>query len=341
MKVVNAQQFENTELDVQFTGGHSCRMATQSDGLGFSVNKTFVPKSDIAHVWHYKNHKEACYCISGEGVVTDVETNEEWKIVPGSMYMLPNNEKMTFLALTDVVMISIFNPPLTGKETHGKDGSYEYNQQMRIRDLTSDLREEIDSIENVNEKIDALNYARTELHSVSPLNHHPVDCVLWVKSEDVEANEYNPNAVAPPEMQLLYESIKNDGYTMPIVAFREPDKIMIVDGFHRRETEKRNADISESTLGYLPISSIRESQKDTSDRMASTIRHNRARGSHNIELMSQIVSELVEMGKGDYWICKHVGMSIDELLRMKQITGLASLFTNKDFSEAWEVGELD
>lgn len=213
-------------------------------------------------------------------------------------------------------------------------------KQMLIRDLASQLREAISDLETVDEKVDALNYSRGELHSVSPLKHHPVDYVMWEKSDKVEANEYNPNAVAPPEMQLLYESISNDGYTMPIVAFKDENITRIVDGFHRRETERRNKDISESVHGYLPLTHIRSSQEDTSDRMASTIRHNRARGSHNIELMSQIVSELVEMGKGDAWICKHIGMSVDELLRLKQITGLASLFLNKEFSNSWEADEV-
>jgi len=209
-------------------------------------------------------------------------------------------------------------------------------KEMKIRSLASELREAIAELESVDSKVESLNYVRAELHSVSPLKHHPVDYVFWEKSGKVEANEYNPNAVAPPEMQLLYESISNDGYTMPIVSFKDADIIRIVDGFHRRETERRNADISASTHGYIPLTQIRNEQSDTSDRMASTIRHNRARGTHNIELMSQIVSELVEMGKGDPWICKHVGMSVDELLRLKQITGLASLFANKDFSESWE-----
>lgn len=211
-----------------------------------------------------------------------------------------------------------------------------FKKQLKIRNLISELREEIEEIENVDEKIDALNYVRGELHSVSPLKHHPVDYVRWEKSVEVEANEYNPNSVAPPEMLLLYESIKNDGYTMPIVSFKDETITRIVDGFHRRETERRNADISASTFGRVPLTNIRTEQTDSSNRMASTIRHNRARGSHSIELMSQIVSELVEMGKGDAWICKHIGMSIDELLRMKQITGLASLFQNKSFSDSWE-----
>jgi len=208
-------------------------------------------------------------------------------------------------------------------------------QNAVIYEYAAKLSEAINDLQDVDTKVQVLNQVRSQLHAVSPLKHHPVDYVRWVKSEKVEANEYNPNAVAPPEMQLLYESIFNDGYTMPIVSFEDADIIRIVDGFHRRETERRNADISASTHGYIPLTQIRQEQTDTSDRMASTIRHNRARGTHNIELMSQIVSELVEMGKGDPWICKHVGMSIDELLRLKQITGLASLFQNKDFSDSW------
>jgi ParB-like chromosome segregation protein Spo0J len=211
-----------------------------------------------------------------------------------------------------------------------------FETELLVRRLSAELKEAIEAINGNDEKVEVLNYVRAELHSVSPLKHHPVDYVFWAKSNEVEANEYNPNAVAPPEMQLLYESISNDGYTMPIVSFNDAEKIRIVDGFHRRETERRNKDISESTLGYVPLTTIRNTQTDSSNRMASTIRHNRARGSHNIELMSQIVSELVEMGKGDAWICKHVGMSVDELLRLKQITGLAALFLNKSFSDSWE-----
>lgn len=206
----------------------------------------------------------------------------------------------------------------------------------KIQELANQLAAEIAAIETVDAQIDTLNDVRHILHQVSPLKHHPVDYVFWEKSATVEANEYNPNSIPPPEMLLLYESIRNDGYTMPIVSFPDETATRIVDGFHRRETEKRNADISESTFGRVPLTTIRDTQRDSSNRMASTIRHNRARGSHNIELMSQIVSELVEMGKGDAWICKHIGMSPDELLRMKQITGLASLFLNKDFSMSWE-----
>jgi len=166
----------------------------------------------------------------------------------------------------------------------------------------------------------------------------PVYNVLRVPIDKIQANDYNPNSVAPPEMELLETSIWEDGYTMPVVCFydEENDKYIVVDGFHRYTVLRTSKRVFEREQGMLPISVI---DKDLSDRMASTIRHNRARGSHNIELMSTIVSELVEMGKGDAWICKHIGMSKDELLRLKQITGLASLFENKDFSKSWEVGE--
>lgn len=162
----------------------------------------------------------------------------------------------------------------------------------------------------------------------------PVYNVLRIHADKVQANDYNPNAVAPPEMELLETSIWEDGYTMPIVCYydAENDKYIVVDGFHRYSILKSSKRIFEREQGYLPVSVI---DKELGDRMASTIRHNRARGSHNIELMSVIVSELVEMGKGDPWICKHIGMSRDELLRLKQITGLASLFQNKSFSDSW------
>jgi ParB-like chromosome segregation protein Spo0J len=188
-------------------------------------------------------------------------------------------------------------------------------------------------------EIEAINIIRKEIHNHSPLKHHPVDCVIWEKSNDVEGNEYNPNSVAPPEMKLLMKSIKEDGYTMPIVTFPniENDKIKIVDGFHRRKSERTCKEISDSTFGRIPITSIRESQYDVSNRMASTIRHNRARGTHSVDLMVNIVAELVESNMGDDWIMKHIGMDSDELLRLKQISGLASLFKDKEFSKSWEI----
>jgi ParB-like chromosome segregation protein Spo0J len=156
----------------------------------------------------------------------------------------------------------------------------------------------------------------------------------------VVSNAYNPNKVAPPEMELLRVSIQEDGYTQPIVAVydKENDQYVVVDGFHRYQTMKNNADIREREGGLLPVVVL---TKEMHDRMASTIRHNRARGSHNIELMSSIVADLVEIGKSDRWICKHIGMSPDELLRLKQITGVAALFQNRNFSSSWEAEHAD
>lgn len=179
------------------------------------------------------------------------------------------------------------------------------------------------------------NEAHKDGHDYSVGYRSPVYNVRSVPIDQVTANDYNPNAVAPPEMELLETSIWEDGYTQPVVTVydAETDKYVVVDGFHRFLTLKNSQRIREREGGMLPVVVL---DKNMSDRMASTIRHNRARGSHNIELMSVIVAELVEMGKGDRWICQNIGMSIDELLRMKQITGLASLFANRDFSDAWE-----
>ncbi len=162
----------------------------------------------------------------------------------------------------------------------------------------------------------------------------PVYNVKRVPIEKVKANDYNPNSVAPPEMALLETSIWEDGYTQPVVTYydKENDTYIVVDGFHRYLTLKNSKRIFEREQGHLPVVVI---DKEIGDRMASTIRHNRALGSHNIYLMSNIVAELVEMGKGDPWICKHIGMSADELLRLKQITGVAALFANRDFSDSW------
>lgn len=163
----------------------------------------------------------------------------------------------------------------------------------------------------------------------------PVYSVIAVPIEKIQANAYNPNAVAPPEMKLLYQSIKEDGYTMPIVCYylNEQDKYEIVDGFHRYRTMLEHKDIYDREGGKLPVVVI---NKDISNRMASTIRHNRARGSHSIELMTNIVAELVEAGMSDAWIMKNIGMDAEELLRLKQISGLAALFKDKDFSNSWE-----
>lgn len=164
----------------------------------------------------------------------------------------------------------------------------------------------------------------------------PVYNVRAVPLEKIRANAYNPNAVAPPEMRLLEKSIREDGYTMPIVCYYLPDEDIyeIVDGFHRYTIMLTCRDIREREGGMMPVVTI---DKDISNRMASTIRHNRARGTHDIDLMVNIVSDLVQSGMGDEWICKNIGMDVDELLRLKQISGLAALFKDRDFSKAWEV----
>ena len=164
----------------------------------------------------------------------------------------------------------------------------------------------------------------------------PVYGVRAVPLEKIRANSYNPNAVAPTEMKLLYDSIKEDGYTMPVVCYyiQEDDIYEIVDGFHRYTVMKQHRDIYEREGGMLPVSVI---DKPLGERMASTIRHNRARGTHNVDLMSGIVGELHELGKTDHWIMKHLGMDAEEVLRLKQISGLASMFKDKEFSKAKEL----
>ena len=169
----------------------------------------------------------------------------------------------------------------------------------------------------------------------------PVYQVIPVPIEKIQPNTYNPNTVAPPEMKLLYESILADGYTMPIVCYysRENDVYIIVDGFHRYRVMLEYKDIYERENGRLPVSVI---DKPIDQRMASTIRHNRARGNHNVDLMSNIVKELHELGRSDAWISRHLGMDKDEILRLKQITGLAALFKDVKFGKAWKpVDEYD
>lgn len=165
----------------------------------------------------------------------------------------------------------------------------------------------------------------------------PVYGVRRVPIEKVRANEYNPNRVAPPEMRLLYDSIKQDGYTMPIVCYynEKDDMYEIVDGFHRYTVMLQHQDIYDREHGMLPVSVI---DKPIDERMASTIRHNRARGTHDVDLMSNIVAELHKIGRSDAWLAKHLGMDQDEILRLKQITGLAEAFKDHEFSRSWEPG---
>lgn len=192
---------------------------------------------------------------------------------------------------------------------------------------------------SIDQKVNALNKIRETINEFSPFKTEPVDNVIWVKSDNVKANDYNPNSVAPPEMELLRLSIMADGYTQPIVTNNEDGVSVVIDGFHRNRVGRECDDVRNRIKGFLPVVQIRESQKDRSDRMASTIRHNRARGKHKVDAMSDIVIELKRRNWSDEKIGKNLGMDPDEVLRLAQISGLAEAFANRDFSKAWEVGE--
>jgi ParB-like chromosome segregation protein Spo0J len=194
----------------------------------------------------------------------------------------------------------------------------------------------------LDEKIEAINEIRAALHDHSPFQDQPVDFVRWVPNESVYANDYNPNSVAPPEMELLYLSIASDGYTQPIVSMADGEgRNEVIDGFHRHRVGKERADIHARVHGFLPIVQIRETQKDKTDRMASTIRHNRARGKHRVEAMSDIVIELKRRNWSDSRVAKELGMDPDEVLRLCQLSGIAELFSDQDFSLAWDVEDVD
>lgn len=191
----------------------------------------------------------------------------------------------------------------------------------------------------LSEKVDAINSIRMLLSEHSPFNKEPVDCVLWVESSSVHANDYNPNSVAPPEMELLRLSIAADGYTQPIVTFPSDGAFEVVDGFHRHRVGKECADIQTRISGYLPVVRINATQTDKGDRMAATIRHNRARGKHRVDAMSDIVLELKRRNWSDEKIGRQLGMDPDEVLRLAQITGLAEALKDRTFSEAWEADD--
>lgn len=193
----------------------------------------------------------------------------------------------------------------------------------------------IDSL-SLDDKVNAINEIRLALHDKSPFRNEPVDMVKWVKSYAVKANDYNPNSVAPPEMDLLRLSIMEDGYTQPIVTNLEVDEYIVIDGFHRNRVGKECIDVTKRINGYLPVVQIRSSQQDKEHRMASTIRHNRARGKHKVEAMTAIVLDLKRRNWSDTKIGKQLGMDQDEVLRLSQIGGLADAFADKEFSEAWE-----
>ena len=184
------------------------------------------------------------------------------------------------------------------------------------------------------QQIEFLETIKANIHQRSPLNTQPVDYVRWVDVNDVQANDYNPNSVASQEMHLLYTSILHDGYTQPVVTIYDEDigKYVIIDGFHRYFTCKNNDDIRERNKGRLPIVVL---EKDMNDRMASTVRHNRARGKHSVGGMSSMVFSMLDNGWLDEDICNHLGMEPDELLRLKHITGFSKLFADAEYNKAW------
>ena len=215
---------------------------------------------------------------------------------------------------------------------------------MRVEDVLNSISELMGSDLNFDEKIEIINKVKIKLSEYSPFKNNPVDCVIWVRAEDVEANDYNPNSVAPPEMKLLEHSILEDGYTQPIVTWENPEKpgqYEVIDGFHRNRVGKESVEVRGRIMGRLPVVIIRDSQTGKNDRIASTIRHNRARGKHKIESMSDIVIELTRRNWSEDKIAKNLGMDEDEVLRLKQITGLAEMFSDKDFSKAWDIESFD
>ena len=202
-----------------------------------------------------------------------------------------------------------------------------------FKTVLNQLIGELNTLE-LEDKIDAINQCKEALHEISPFKEEPVDCVIWVKNDKVQANEYNPNVVASPEMKLLHTSIKLDGYTQPIVTYTlSKQNREVVDGFHRNRVGKEYKDIKNRVHGYLPVTTL---NKTLDERIGSTIRHNRARGTHQIRSMSNIVMDLVREGWTDEDICKKIGMEFDEVLRLKQITGLKEAFQNHEFSKSWE-----
>lgn len=194
---------------------------------------------------------------------------------------------------------------------------------------------------SLKDKVEALNAIRKALAKHSPFNTEPVDCVQWVANTEVLANDYNPNTVAPPEMKLLELSIQEDGYTQPIVSWARDNVYEVIDGFHRHRVGKESKPIQKRIKGYLPLVVINSERSELSDRMASTIRHNRARGKHGVDSMSDIVVELKKRNRSEDWIAKHLGMDADEVLRLCQVSGLVEMFSNSGFSKSWDIEVQD
>jgi ParB-like chromosome segregation protein Spo0J len=213
----------------------------------------------------------------------------------------------------------------------------------KINNLISELKREILNLD-LDSQIELLNRIKLEMHEISPFKKEPVDCVLWVKGDSVHANDYNPNSVAPPEMRLLEHSIEMDGYTQPIVTAMHSDigktgddTREVIDGFHRNRVGKESEIVKSRIKGYLPVVTINQDRLDKNDRMAATVRHNRARGKHAVDSMTDMIIELKKRNWSNKKIGKELGMEPDEVLRLSQISGLAEAFADHDFSEAWEI----
>lgn len=181
-----------------------------------------------------------------------------------------------------------------------------------------------------------INEIKLALNAISPMREHPVDCVIWLPIDSVRKNEYNPNSVAPTELKLLETSIMEDGYTQPVVTWVAEEGREIIDGFHRSKVARESKLVNHSVMGLIPVTTVRDRQVDKSNRMASTIRHNRARGTHSVDAMAEIVLELKARNWKTSRICRELGMEEDEVVRLCQITGLAGLFSDAEFSQAWE-----
>lgn len=194
------------------------------------------------------------------------------------------------------------------------------------------------AVKEARNKEQVIGEFRDELHNLSPQKDSPVDFVRWVPLDKVRANNYNPNSVARVELQLLQISILADGYTQPIVTIWEEStkQYVIVDGFHRYTCMKLNKEIREAHNGHLPIVVI---TKDKADRMASTIRHNRARGKHSTEGNRNVVLSMAKEGKSTEEICHDLGMELEEVVLYKKTSGFAELFKKVDYSRAWETSK--
>lgn len=298
-----SKKLKDVELD------HHGYLITEIDGKIEQVHKLIA----LTYVSNPRNHSSINHI---NGNITDNNVNNlEW--------VSSKDERLKSLC-DNVKIHTVSSDDYPVKVTHDNGNVTIYRSLNEAKHNVKELSDCV-SVAEKKIQIGTCNVEKTYLS--------PVYNVIPVPIEQVHANSYNPNAVAGPEFELLYRSIKEDGYTQPVVCFkREDGEYEIVDGFHRYSIMKAYTDIYEREHGLLPIVVI---NKDLSNRMASTIRHNRARGSHSIELMSNIVAELVQSGMSDAWILKNIGMDKEELLRLKQITGLASLFKDRQFSESW------